>query len=737
MTAIIGQPIARVDGQLKVTGTAKYAADYDVENVAYGVPVQSRIARGRVLRIDTSAAEKAPGILTVITRANAPKLGKPKNDFGSATKLGEARGLFEDDSIHYAGQYLGLVVADTLERAIAAANLVRVEAEEEKPVVQMEQGEQFQPPDDFAKTNYARGDAKSALAAAPHQLTQTYSTPVEHHNPMEPSASLAVWEGNQLTLYEATQWVAGARNVVADTLGMRREDVHVISRFVGGGFGCKGFIWPHSVLAAIAAARVSRPVKVVLSRQQMFTSVGHRGATRQKFALGADASGKLLAIDHENLTDASPVDDFIERCGIITGFLYDCPNVSIRNSGVRLNIATPTPMRAPGESTGLFALECALDELAWELKLDPVELRLRNYSERNAEVGRPYSSKHLRECYQTGMERFGWRQREKVPGQHRDGRRLIGWGMATATYPAYRSPGAAKVRILPDDTFVVSSATQDIGTGTYTIMAQVAAETLGVLPDRIRVELGDSALPPAPVSGGSMTTASVTPAVKEAAELAIRKLKRFAVEDPRSPFFRFVADEIVAENGCLHGTNGVKHPINYGSVLRSANVPMIEAEANVKPGPELEKYAPHSFGAQFSEVAVDRDTGEIRVRRHLGVFDIGRVMNPKTARSQAMGGIIMGIGMALFEHTVYDREHGRVVTNNLADYAVPVNADVPNIEVEFAEYPDLIVSSIGARGVGEIGITGVAPAIANAIYHATGVRVRELPITPDKLLAGL
>src|SRR5258708_4325262 len=378
MTSVIGQPIDRVDGRLKITGGAKYAADYTVDQIAHGVPVQSSIARGRVVTIDTSAAERSPGVLAVITRSNAPTLRKPKNDFGSATKLGEARGLFEDDRIHYAGQYLALVVADSLEQAVAAASLVRVEVDEEAPVLEMDRGEKFQPPDDFAKTNYARGDVKAALASAPHRLSHTYTTPVEHHNPMEPSASLAVWEGNKLTLYEATQWVVGTRNVVADTLGMSREDVHIVSSFEGGGCGGKGFIWRHSVYAAIAARHVGRPVRVALTRQQMFSSTGHRGATRQKMALGAHASGSLLAIEHENLTHASPVDDFIERCGVITGFLYDCANVSLKNTGVRLNIATPTPMRAPGESPGLFALECALDELAWELRIDLVELRLRN-----------------------------------------------------------------------------------------------------------------------------------------------------------------------------------------------------------------------------------------------------------------------------------------------------------------------------------------------------------------------
>ena len=735
MTAsVIGQPLDRVDGRLKITGAAKYAADFPIEGMAYGYPVQSTIARGKVIRIDDSAAAKAPGVLGVVTRANAPKLHQPANDFGSSTKLGESRMLFADDRIHYAGQYLALVVADSLECAIAAARLVRVEVKEEEPVLGMDRGEQFRPADDFAKTNYRRGDAASAFKSAPHQVRQTYRTPVEHHNPMEPSASIAVWEDGKLTMYEATQWVAAARNVVADTLGLPRENVRVISRFVGGGFGCKGFIWPHSILAAIAARQLGRPVKVALGRQHMFTSVGHRGATEQTVSLGADDYGKLVAIQHENLTHASPVDDFIERCGVITGFLYDCPNVSIRNTGVRVNIATPTPMRAPGESPGLFALESALDELAWELKLDPVELRLRNYAQTDAEKGLPYSSKLLRDCYRAGMERFGWKKREGPPGAHRDGRHLIGWGMATATYPGYRSPGAAKVQIRQDGTVVVSSATQDLGTGTYTTMTQIAAEALHIAPDRILAELGDSELPPAPVSGGSMTTASVTPAVKAAADEAVAKLKRCAIEDPGSPLHGLKVEEIEADAGSLRAGNTA---VRYEDILRSAGQDKIEAEVNVQPDAESEKFAIHSFGAQFSEVRVDSDTGEVRVAKHIGVFDIGRVINAKTARSQALGGITMGVGMALLEHTVYDRQHGLVVTNNLADYAMPVNADIHDVDAIFVEYPDPIISPVGARGVGEIGITGVAPAIANAVYHATGIRIRDLPITPDKLLSRL
>ncbi len=736
MSTMIGDSINRVDGFLKTTGAALYAADYHADDLAYGVPVVSTIAKGKVASIDIDAAGKAPGVLAIITRENAPKLKKPKNDFGSATKLGEERPLFNDDKIYYAGQYLALVIADSLERAIVAAGLVKVDEREQTPLLDIDKGDEFEPADDFARTKYSRGDAAAAMKAAPHQVRETYSTPVEHHNPMEPSASLAVWEGDRLTLYESTQWVVGARNVVADTLGISRDNVRIVSSFVGGGFGCKGFVWPHSVLAAIGAQRVKRPVRVALSRRDMFTAVGHRGATKQVMALGAGDSGELTAIDHENLTHASMVDDFIERSGVITGFLYDCPNVRVKNKGSRVNIATPTPMRAPGETPGLFALESALDELAWKLDLDPVELRLRNYAEKDPEKGLPYSGKSLRECYAIGMQHFGWRPRESA-AEHRDGRFLVGWGMATATYPGYRNIGSARVRILPDERVIVSSATQDIGTGTYTTMTQVAAEALGIPGRQIRVELGDSSLPPGPVSGGSMTTASIAPAVLAASQEVLLKLKKCAIEDERSPLYKLKPDEIEVSEGRLQARADSSRRVTFGNVLRSQKVAMIEAESETKPGLELRQYAFHSFGAQFSEVRVDSDTGEIRVTKHVGVFDIGRVINPKTARSQALSGITMGLGMALMEHTVYDHEHGRVVTNNLADYAVPVHADVRNIDAFFVEKPDYIMNPVGARGVGEIGITGVAASIANAVYHATGVRVRNLPIVPEKLLAGL
>jgi xanthine dehydrogenase YagR molybdenum-binding subunit len=732
---VLGRPVDRVDGRLKVTGDAKYAADYSTADLAYGVPVVSTIARGRILSIDARRAEEEPGFLAILKRDNIEPVRPTANDFGSWTKLGEARLLFADDRIYYAGQYVALVVADTLERAIAAAALVEVRYEEERPLISTEDAlaNRFVPSFAFGPTEVVRGNVDAGLAAAAYRIDQNYSTPIEHHNPMEPSATIAVWNGDELTLYDATQWVMGARNSVADMLALDRESVHIVSNFVGGGFGCKGFIWPHQVLAAIAAKQVGRPVKVALTRRQMFAACGHRPATRQHVQLGVDPQGRLTGIRHASIAQTSFVDEFTELCGTTTSFLYDCPNVHVTHQLVRVNIATPTPMRAPGESPGLFAIESALDELAYVANIDPVELRLRNYAEKDPETELPFSSKHLRECYDIGRKRIGWENRNPARGSMRDGRYLVGYGMATATYPGFRMPGAAAVTLFEDGRVEVDSATQDMGTGTYTTMTQVASESLGLPVDRIHASLGDSRLPPAPVSGGSMTTASVTPAVKAACDDAIAKLIRLATATERSPFFKMSPESIVFSDGRVRSADG-KAERPYDEVIRNAGAAQVRGESFVRPGAEQRRFSFHSFGAQFAKVCVDPDLGTVRVVQVAGVFDVGRVINSKTARSQAFSGIIQGIGMALMEQTTYDNRNGAIVSDSLAEYLLPVNADVPDIDVTFLDIPDFNISSIGARGIGEITITGVAPAIANAVYHATGVRVRDLPITIEKLL---
>jgi xanthine dehydrogenase YagR molybdenum-binding subunit len=727
--------VSRVDGRLKVTGAAKYAADHTPANLAYGVPVVSTIASGTIQKIDASRAEKQPGFLSFIGRHNAPELKPTANDFGSWTKLGEARMLFADDRVYYAGQYLGVVVADTLERAMAAAALVNVTYEEQPPVIDTEDAldTMYVPSFAFGPIKVSRGDFDKAFAEAVYRIDQHFSTPIEHHNPMEPSATVAVWNGDELTLYDATQWVMGARNSLADTFAKKRESVHIVSEFVGGGFGCKGFIWPHQILAAMAAKVVGKPVKVSLSRKQMFSACGHRPATQQHVEMAADRNGRLLGIRHRSIAQTSFVDEFTELCGTATSFLYDCPSVEVSHQLVRVNIATPTPMRAPGESPGMFAIESALDELAYLANVDPVEIRLRNYAETDPEAKLPFSSKHLRECYQVGRERIGWDARLPQPRSMRDGRWLIGYGMATATYPGMRMPGAASVRLFDDGRVEVASATQDMGTGTYTTMTQIASECLGIPLDKIHSALGDSRLPPAPVSGGSMTTASVTPAVKAACEAALSKLTLAVIADRRSPFHGLAADRIAASEGQLRSTDGrIVQP--YSEAMRTIGWTQVSGDSFVQPGAEQQKFSFHSFGAQFVKVRVDEELGTVSVTQVVSVFDAGRIINAKTARSQAFSGITQGIGMALMEQTIYDKGNGSIVSDSLADYLVPVNADVPEIDVTFLDYPDYNISPIGARGIGEITITGVAPAIANAVYHATGIRVRDLPITIERLL---
>lgn len=748
--ASVGSPQVRVDGRLKVTGAATYAADQVPAGCLYAVQVVSTVARGRVLSIDAAPVQARPGVRLVLTAANLPKLVRPANQLDTATKLGEARLPLSDDQVHYVGQVLAVVVADTLELAEAAARRIEVRYLSPEPtvtptvtpVVTIEQAmpSAYAPPSFFGEPLAAqRGDPEGAFHLAAIKVQKTYRTPVEHHQPIEPLATVAEWQPDgALWLYEPTQWVAGARNVVAQVLGLPVDKVRVLSPFVGGGFGAKGFVWPHTLLCAVAARMLGRPVKLVVSRGEMASACGHRPETVQTVALGASAAGELRAILHSCLTHTSQVDEYVEMAGSPSRSLYRCDNVRVKHQLVRVDRPTPTPMRAPGEAPGLFALESAIDELAVELGMDPLRLRQLNHADTDLHQQKPYSSKQLRDCYRIGAERIGWSRRPLAPRTLKQGRWLVGLGMATAMFPGVRAGGAARVRLgiakAGAPPVVVQSATQELGGGTYTILAQTVADALGVPLAQVAVQLGDSRLPQAPVSGGSMTTASVPPAVLAAVQAAARKLGELAVRDPQSPLYRRAVEDLEVLGGRVFLRGEPARGEAWAALLARQKLEAVEGEGRAEPGDELSRHSIHSFGAQFCEVHVDPELGRVRVARHVVVLDVGRVLNPLGARSQAVGGVVMGIGMALLEKTAYDERTGRPLSDGLGGYLIPTQADVGEIHASFLDVPDPIIGSQGARGVGEIALCGVAAAIANAIYHATGRRLRELPLTPEKLL---
>ncbi|HMI57735.1 MAG TPA: xanthine dehydrogenase family protein molybdopterin-binding subunit [Gemmatimonadaceae bacterium] len=734
----IGAPMNRVDGRLKVTGGARYSAEMPVKNVAHAVMVTSTTAKGRIARMDTSAAEKAPGVIAVLTPANAPKLPhgtKPPLE----PPAGRVLSLMQDDLVHYNGQPIGLVVADTLEHAQAGAALVRATYVSEK--AQLDMATAPLAPSDKGKppgkepVSTTRGDLAAGLAHAEVRVAHTYTTPFETHNPMEPHATIAVWEGEHLTLYDSSQGIFGEKKLAAQTFGIPAENVRVISYFVGGGFGSKGSSWSHVMLAAMAARAVGRPVKISISRRQMFGPVGGRPRTIQKIALGAKKDGTLTAIRHDSTSATSELEDWMEPCAVVTRMLYASPNAETDHKLVRINMGTPTFMRAPGEASGTFALESAMDEMAYALHMDPIAFRLKNYAEQDPQTGKAFSSKSLRECYAAGAEKFGWAKRSAEPRSMRDGNSLIGWGMATATYPSHRSPSSAVARILPDGRAWVRAGSQDLGTGTYTVMTQVAADALGLPPERVRFELGDTEMPETPVSGGSQTAASVGTAVN-AASLAVRsKIVLMAIADAQSPLRGAREEDVQVDDGKLSLASDATKSDTYGAIIARNGGQAVEAEASTKPGAEAEEFSMHAFGAVFAEVRVDRDLAQIRVPRVVGVYGVGKVLNAKTARSQLMGGIIYGIGMAMLEETQIDPRLGRYMNADLAEYHVPVNADVQVIDVSVVPEIDTRVNPLGVKGIGEIGNTGITAALANAVYHATGKRIRDLPITLDKVMA--
>lgn len=728
----VGSPVDRADAGIKVVGAADYSVDVTLPDLAHAVLVQAAISKGRVRRIDLAEAEQAPGVLGILTHVNAPVLAEvavfPEGP--AAQRLPP----LQDDVVRFHGEHLAIVVADTLQNAEHAARLLQVSYDREQAVVTMNAREDDGPPGNIfgEAPDSLRGDPEAALACADVCVDAVYTTPMEHHHPLEPGATVALWEGQRLTLYDSTQWVSGVRAAMAQMLGMPLDHVRVVTPYVGGAFGSKGMIWPHVVLAALAARHVRRPVKLVLTRAQMFTSMGYRSPTVQRLYLGARSDGVLTAVVHEVAQQTSTFEDFAAGPAFISRSLYACPNVAVRHRQRRVNAPTPTVMRAPGESVGSFALECGLDELAIKLGLDPVELRLRNFAEVDPHEGLPWSSNALRDCYQAGADRFGWAARTPEPRSMSGGGDLVGWGMASATYGVNMEAASARVRMYADGRVEVQSGTQDLGTGTSTTMAQVAAEALGVPLHCVTPALGDTNLPPAPHSGGSQTAASVSPAVWSAALSVRSKILALALDDEGSPLHGRAEDEIDAAHAHLFVSRDPLVRDSYAAILARHGMDSVEARAGSRP--PLLPLAMRSFGAHFAEVRVDPDLGEVRVSRFCAVFGVGRILNPKTARSQLIGGIVGGIGMALMEQTITDPRQGRVVSASLSGYHIPTHADVPAIDVSFVDEHDLHVNSLGVKGLAEVAIVGVAAAIANAVRHATGQRVRDLPITPEKLL---
>jgi len=707
-TNYVGQPVNRVEGRLKVTGEAKYAAEYNVPNLAYGCVISSDIARGKIESIDAEAALALSGVLRVFTHENIK--GLPWFDGSYRDELAPTGSPFRplyDDEIEFSGQPVALVVSETFELAQYAASLVRVQYARESHQTNLKAAlHTAYEPTHRTPPPRPRGDVARAFAASSVRVDAEYLLPAEHHNPIELFGATAVWhDGGALTVYDKTQGVLNVQQYLANVFGLGKRDLRVISPFVGGAFGSALRPQYHVFLAVLAARELERSVRVSMTRQQMFT-FGHRPTTWQRVKLGASVDGTLEAISHEAIAETSQFEDFTEAVVNWSGLLYRCDNASFSHKLVRLDVYTPMDMRAPGATWGVYALECAMDELAAELRIDPLELRLKNYAQRDQNEGLPFSSKELRACYRQGAERFGWSGRSPEPRSMRDGNSLIGWGMATGVWEAMQESATAKAVLTADGVLTVSSATADIGTGTYTIMTQIAAEALGLPISNVRFVLGDSTLPMAPIEGGSWTAASVGSAVKVACDKIHERLLALA-----------------------RGLGGLPTDI-----MRRYGIASIEEQASTEPSKSHEQYALYSHSAVFAEVRVDEELSSVTVPRVVSAIAGGRILNPKTARSQIVGSIVWGIGMALQEESVLDHAVGRFMTHNLADYHLPVHADVHDIDVIFVDEHDEVINPLGAKGLGEIGVVGVGAAIANAIYHATGRRIRDLPITLDKLL---
>jgi xanthine dehydrogenase YagR molybdenum-binding subunit len=733
---IIGAMVPRIDGPLKTTGTARYASDYNFPGLAYAVAVRSTIASGKILRIDSTAAEAMPGVLLVMHHGNIMPLYRN----ASGGRNSENRPPFEDETVSYWGQYVAAVVAETFEQAQAGAAAVKVEYEAAKFNVDASLSDSVPPEGQPGGPSVMsqRGDTEAAFASAPVKVDEVYITPVETHNPMEMHATVAVWDGKKYTLYESTQGVMNHQTVMAQVLGEPKENVEVVSRFIGSGFGGKLFPWTHSAIAAAASRKLKRPVKFTLSRKMMFSNSGHRPNTQQRMRLSATADGKLVSLQQDYRNHTSYGDDVRENCGEATPFLYSTPNLKVTSTLVRRNVGTPSPMRGPGAVPGLFALESAMDELAIKLKMDPVELRLSLDTLVDEEKNKPFSSRHLKECLQVGAERFGWSRRTPEVGSMRKGDLILGWGVAAASWGANRGVCDASTNLRSDGTARVSCGTQDIGTGTYTVIAQIIADKTGIPVDKVEVVLGSSSLPPGPTSGGSTATSTLIPGIIDSVNAAVKVVVSVASSTKGSPFQGKEPGSLTMTEGRVHAKDQpASSGVPFDQILRMAN--LASANGDGKSGglgadPKSHEYSTHSFGVQFVEVEWDPGIARLRVSRVVSVVDGGRIINKLSATNQMAGAIIMGVGMGLFEETIYDPRNGHAVNDNFADYIVPTIADMPQIDVHFLDIPDPVLNEYGARGIGEIGLAGVAPAITAAVYHATGLRIRKVPVRIEDIL---
>ncbi|MGA6969274.1 MAG: xanthine dehydrogenase family protein molybdopterin-binding subunit [Xanthobacteraceae bacterium] len=732
----IGQPLTRLDGVLKVTGAAKYAADQHPPDMLYAVLAVSSIARGRVAFLDVAETKAHPGVVEVITPANRPALAQNPDEKPNPFMF--RLDLLQSDRVRYANQPIAIVIAETLEAATEGAALLAPRYEIEPARLGLDATEGFVPLGVGIGTpaQMHRGDVEAGLASASRNIAVTYETPVQYHNPMEPHAIVAAWTGDTLSIDTPSQGLVLAQARLAGLFGIPPENIHIRSPFLGGGFGCKGLITGPQVLGAIAARAVGKPVKLVLTREQMFGPVGHRAPTRQTLRLGTDNGGKLTALDHRTKTWSSTFDDFFEPASDISHALYASLGIATSHEAVRVDIGTPFFMRAPGEAPGSIALECAIDETAQACGMDPLAFRLKNYATVEPISGKPFSSKALRECYRQGAERFGWERRPLAPRTMRDqDGLLVGWGMGTAIFPALMFAGNAKAVLRRDGSGIMEIGAHDMGQGAWTGLAQIAADALGLEIDQLEFRSGTSELPDAGIAGGSAHTATAGMAIHNAGADAITRLADLATNDQRSPLFGAGNAGVIARGGHLFRRDDESRSESYADILARAGLAQIDGHGTSAADPAAQTdYAMFAHGAVFAEVKVDPDLGQIRATRVVGAFAAGRIINPRMVSSQLYGGMIWGVSFALHERAAIDARSGRPMNANLAEYHIPVNADVPSLQAILVEEHDPHVNALGIKGVGEIGITGTAGAVANAVWHAVGVRVRKFPITPDRLI---